>query len=90
MLPIVKGAERYVVEEVLKRELNTPILGRNKTLQKVEEVLKRELDTPLHAEMITFRQVEEALKREVDTPKSFDLNVGDFEVGNALKRELKK
>jgi hypothetical protein len=39
---------------------------------------------------ITKFLVEEVFKREVATPKSFDLNVGDLEVGEALKRELNK
>jgi len=75
------------LEEVLKRELATPLKLRYSPEGAVEEALKRELDKPRYQPKKLTSMVEAALKREVDTPlqKHYKLLPQLEEV---LKREL--
>ncbi len=83
----MQAITKYLVEEALKREVDTPIFGRSRVFSGVEEALKRELDTPVQTFIVSNTLVEEALKREVDTPwlKRTDEK---GRVEEALKREV--
>ena len=83
----IQAITKFLVEEALKREVDTPDSGGYWKEPLVEEALKREVDTPeVVASQLPFL-VEEALKREVDTPfvKTFNRRV---KVEEALKREV--
>jgi len=57
---------KYLVEEALKREVDTPRRARNINSDAVEEALKREVDTPSPRRSYSFGKVEETLKREIN------------------------
>jgi hypothetical protein len=83
----MQAITKYLVEEALKREVDTPNEIGGITSVMVEEALNRELSTSeLHFQTQNL-EVEEALKREVTTPmikKSFYLTG----VEEALMREV--
>ena len=83
----IQAITKYLVEEALKREVDTPNVYFNPFNNMVEEALKREVDTPVVNLILTDTTVEDALKREVDTPwlKRTDEK---GRVEEALKREL--
>jgi hypothetical protein len=83
----IQAITKLLVEEALKREVDTPDDYFGMMDDKVEEALKREVDTPRYGGNGLAFTVEEALKREVDTPcvKTFNRRV---KVEEALKREV--
>ena len=83
----IQAITKLLVEEALKREVDTPYPSFVEELAMVEEALKREVDTPDDYFGMMDDKVEEALKREVDTPfvKTFNRRV---KVEEALKREV--
>ena len=62
---------KFLVEEALKRKVDTPSGTFGFLTCKVEEALKRKVGTPKLSGSNRFRLVEEALKREVGTPTYF-------------------
>jgi len=83
----IQAITKFLVEEALKREVTTPILGEWCNLGAVEEALKREVTTPTFLSTLFDSSVEEALKREVTTPVTLGDNPS-VEVEEALKREV--
>ena len=83
----IQAITKYLVEEALKREVDTPTKYHIEWRTPVEEALKREVSTPLSAFHLHSFQVEEALKREVGTP-SGEYLLGINRVEEALKREV--
>ena len=83
----IQAITKYLVEEALKREVDTPLEILYKTDMMVEEALKREVGTPSGEYLLGINRVEEALKREVGTPNSRE-NQRKFKVEDALKREI--
>ena len=89
----IQELTKLLVEEVLKREVATPLSGflfgqQESYLQtSVEEAIKREVVTPVSVWRKTWILVEEALKREIGTP---DLPIlhNSRKVEEALKRKL--
>ena len=83
----IQAITKFLVEEALKREVDTPKPSFGQSKMPVEEALKREVDTPDQVLLHIHRKVEEALKREVDTPwlKRTDEK---GRVEEALKREV--
>lgn len=83
----IQAITKLLVEEVLKREVTTPLLLRYKLQTVVEEALKREVDTPRYGGNGLAFTVEEALKREIGTP---DLPIlhNSRKVEEALKRKV--
>ena len=83
----IQAITKLLVEEALKREVDTPKTDKRILLPRVEEALKREVDTPNCDLLSKLFGVEEALKREVDTPcvKTFNRRV---KVEEALKLEV--
>ena len=79
----------YLVEEALKREVDTPDQVLLHIHRKVEEALKREVDTPWLKRTDEKGRVEEALKREVGEPNTANRRMV-FEVEDALKKTLDK
>jgi len=83
---------KFLVEEALKRGVDTPEQLFLRADNLVEEALKREVDTPAQLFLRADNLVEEALKRGVDTPYSnYSFNLynmlGDNKtVEEALKR----
>ena len=62
----IQALTKFLVEEVLKREVATPRYGGNGLAFTVEEALKREVSTP-HFQNSRNTNVEEVLKRELTT-----------------------
>jgi hypothetical protein len=83
----IQAITKYLVEEALKREVDTPIGTPYQKRLEVEEALKREVSTPKFAELYGGASVEEALKREVSTPREA-LESFKGVVEEALKREI--
>lgn len=83
----IQAITKYLVEETLKREVDTPLFLANDNQKMVEEALKREVTTPFTSEGPEEIQVEDALKREVGTPTG-GTPYSWSEVGKALKRNL--
>ena len=83
----IQAITKYLVEEALKREVDTPLEILYKTDMMVEEALKREVDTPDSTTGAYTDRVEEALKREVGTPSTSEFNPFDV-VEEALEREV--
>ena len=83
----IQAITKYLVEEALKREVNTPNVAQNIYTKEVEEALKREVGTPKKNLTLKRYLVEEALKREVNTPSGNTKIVGKM-VEDALKREV--
>jgi len=83
----IQAITKYLVEEALKREVDTPKECVNRIVNMVEEALKREVDTTCFRIKRSDSTVEEALKREVGTPwlKRTDEK---GRVEEALKREV--
>jgi hypothetical protein len=82
----MQAITKYLVEEALKREVDTPDQVLLHIHRKVEEALKREVGTPHRS---SFWLVEEALKREVGEPNTANRRMV-FEVEDALKKTLDK
>ena len=83
----IQAITKYLVEEALKREVDTPDTTTGIWTIGVEEALKREVATPAMHKAAPIRLVEEALKREVSTPKSHLHNSATV-VEKALKRAV--
>jgi hypothetical protein len=83
----IQALTKFLVEEVLKREVTTPLPAASPTDHSVEEVLKREVTTPVFRCSLSNHLVEEMLKREVTTPVPSGWVIGD-PVEEALKREV--
>ncbi len=83
----IQAITKLLVEEALKREVDTPRYGGNGLAFTVEEALKREVDTPFVKTFNRRVKVEEALKREVVTPRAWNNPFG-FKVEDALKIKL--
>ena len=83
----IQAITKYLVEEALKREVDTPTKYHIEWRTPVEEALKREVDTPSFLSRLNILKVEEALKREVGTP-SGEYLLGINRVEEALKREV--
>jgi len=83
----IQAITKYLVEEALKREVDTPDQVLLHIHRKVEEALKREVDTPWLKRTDEKGRVEEALKREVGTPQK-TLAIYTTGVEEALKREV--
>jgi len=83
----IQAITKYLVEEALKREVDTPDQVLLHIHRKVEEALKREVDTPWLKRTDEKGRVEEALKREVGTPQR-TLAIYTTGVEEALKREV--
>jgi hypothetical protein len=81
----IQAITKYLVEEALKREVDTPRYASILKPSMVEEALNREVGTPHRS---SFWLVEEALKREVDTPYTNDILLNLVPVEEALKREI--
>lgn len=85
----IQAITKYLVEEALKREVDTP----QKTLAiyttGVEEALKREISKPVANKHSVGIGVEDALKREVGEPNTANRRMV-FEVEDALKKTLDK
>ena len=84
----IQELTKLLVEEALKREVDTPRYASILKPSMVEEALNRELVTPQLTMWITGIQVEEALKREVSTPYTNDILLNLVPVEEALKRKL--
>ena len=87
----IQSITKYLVEEALKREVDTPGRVLIPTTLMVEEALKREVDTPGGVTYTNTSRVEEALKRELNTTywigsPTIDSVIDSVE--QALKREL--
>jgi hypothetical protein len=83
----IQAITKLLVEEALKREVDTTESHWWIEWYVVEEALKREVDTTRYDFFSTNFQVEEALKREVTTPCSRMRNIF-YRVEEALKREV--
>ena len=83
----IQALTKFLVEEVLKREVTTPLGLKEKYVYEVEEVLKREVDTTMVRCDNRRERVEEALNREVGTPQK-TLAIYTTGVEEALKRKL--
>lgn len=68
----IKDITKYLVEEVLKREVATPLHSNRFLDFGVEEALKREVATPMTDYGYHIIQVEEALKRELVTENTYE------------------
>ena len=84
----IQAITKYLVEEALKREVDTPRYASILKPSMVEEALKREVDTPYYSDGRIEEKVEEALKREVSTPYTNDILLNLVPVEEALKREV--
>ena len=82
----IQNITKFLVEEALKREVNTPVKLSYDRPGKVEEALKREV-TPIGNFYIEPNLVQEVLKKEVNTPNRGKWE-GEWEVQEALKREV--
>ena len=83
----IQAITKYLVEDALKREVDTPDCTITVTLVKVEDALKREVDTPSFIGIKEGSSVEEALKREVGTPSVGGL-LTEIRMEETLKREI--
>ena len=83
----IQALTKFLVEEALKREVDTTPLRSIFSKILVEEALKREVTTPCKTDMRPTPPVEEALKREVTTPFTYKTGAA-FLVEEALKREV--
>ena len=84
----IQAITKYLVEDALKREVDTPNGANIRYDDQVEDALKREVDTPTSAGTYNALMVEDALKREVGT-SDIQLNWGNWGtdiVDEALKR----
>ena len=94
----IQEVTKFLVEEALKREVNTTIRCKTNNCIPVEEVLKRDLGTPeadplagfFHVEdaLLSAREWLEPLKKELGTPLTTLNNVFALEVEEALKKEI--
>ncbi len=84
----IQALTKFLVEEVLKREVTTPLLLRYKLQTVVEEALNREVGIPHRGGGSGSHRVEEVLKREVGTPYTNDILLNLVPVEEALKRKL--
>ncbi len=83
----IQALTKFLVEEVLKREVTTPVFRCSLSNHLVEEMLKREVTTPVPSGWVTGNPVEEALKREVATPHRGG-GSGSHRVEEVLKLEV--
>lgn len=83
----INGHESYLVEEALKREVDTPRYGGNGLAFTVEEALKREVGTPHRgggSGSHSMKLVEEVLNREVNTPHFQNSRIACSKIDNKL------
>ena len=83
----IQAITKYLVEETLKRDVNTTETINTLSLIKVEEALKREVNTTSGITYCLPFAVEEALKREVNTTIRCKTN-NCIPVEEVLKRDL--
>jgi hypothetical protein len=83
----IQALTKFLVEEALKREVDTPCKTDMRPTPPVEEALKREVATPHRGGGSGSHRVEEVLKLEVATPVKHKVTLMDG-VGDALKRKL--
>lgn len=83
----IQEVTKYLVEEALKREVDTPNEMLFKISYKVEEALKREVSTSILVVNNRNSVVKNALKREINAPLTTLNNVFALEVQEALKRD---
>ena len=84
----IQAITKYLVEEALKREVDTPPLAKKFTPAQVEDALKREVGTPKSMNLIPLQKVEDALKREVSPPTTSTATSWYSKLEEALKREV--
>lgn len=82
----IKNITKFLVEEALKREVNTTEKQHRLLLRRVEEALKRET-TPIDYRPRGGISVEVALEKEIGTPKNAVYSKRK-KVDDALKQEL--
>ena len=58
----IQALTKFLVEEVLKREVATPLMAKTRWSKQVEEALKREVGAPVKHKATLVDGVEEALK----------------------------
>ena len=83
----IQALTKFLVEEALKREVDTTPLRSIFSKILVEEALKREVTTPCKTDMRPTPPVEEALKRDVATPHRGG-GSGSHRVEEVLKLEV--
>ena len=69
----IQEITKLLLEEVLKRELDTPNTYKLDSRRKVEDALKRELDKNFKPITSKSYKVEEVLKRELEVNNSLDI-----------------
>ena len=69
----IQEITKLLVEEALKRELDTPSFWNSHKETRVEEALKRELDKNFKPITSKSYKVEEVLKRELEVNNSLDI-----------------
>ena len=84
----IQNITKFLVEEALKREVNTTTLTQGCQDNAVEEALKKEVSTPDAWELDAKLEVEEALKKEISTPKNAVYSKRKKVVQEVLKKEL--
>ena len=80
----IQAITKYLVEEALKREVNTTKLYGLTQQLVVEEALEKEIGTPKNAVYSKRKKVDEALKQELGTP------IGNFFIEPNLVQEVLK
>ena len=83
----IQSITKFLVEEALKREVNTSIDEKYFMSNEIEEALKREMNTPKNAVYSKSKKVDEALKQELGTPIGMD-SAKTFLVAEKLKQEF--
>ena len=83
----IQNITKFLVEESLKREVNTTTLTQGCQDNAVEEALKRDMTTPIDYRPRGGISVEVALKKEIGTPKNAVYSKRK-KVDDALKQEL--
>lgn len=61
----IQSITKYLIEETLKRELDTPFRTHLEAEKVIEEVLKRELNEPMESFVQLNEDIEEALKNNL-------------------------
>lgn len=61
----IQSITKYLIEETLKRELDTPFRTHLEAEKVIEEVLKRELNAPMESFVQLNEDIEEALKNNL-------------------------
>ena len=62
----IQAITKYLVEETLKREVDTPLFLANDNQKMVEDALKREVGTPTGGTPYSWSEVGKALKRNLE------------------------